>query len=246
MQTLSSASRTCMASASAVECTATVAMPSSLHALKMRKAISPRLAIRILSNIVAASSVILRSKLLRASKGDGVSANSKPSFEARAFALAPQDDGVWLFNNHQRLAEFDRLAVLDKNLRHRARARRWNLVHRLHRFDDQKRLPDRHLGADFDERFGAGFGGPIGGADHRRGHHARMFCDIGGTGRSRRRCDGDGWLDASGHRCRDRDIARDPHPKARALDLDLGETGLVQQQRELANERAVVAPGFCG
>ena len=32
MQTLSSASRTCMASASAVECTATVGMPSSLQA----------------------------------------------------------------------------------------------------------------------------------------------------------------------------------------------------------------------
>src|SRR5690349_20181221 len=51
MQTLSSASRTCMASASAVECTATVAMPSSLAARRMRSAISPRLAMRILSNI---------------------------------------------------------------------------------------------------------------------------------------------------------------------------------------------------
>src|SRR5689334_23460212 len=51
MQTLSSASLTCMASESAVECTATVAMPSSLQALRTRKAISPRLAIRILSNI---------------------------------------------------------------------------------------------------------------------------------------------------------------------------------------------------
>src|SRR3954451_8807379 len=53
MQTLSSARRTCMASASAVECTATVAMPNSLQARKMRSAISPRLAIRILSNIAA-------------------------------------------------------------------------------------------------------------------------------------------------------------------------------------------------
>src|ERR1700680_1229343 len=55
MHTLSSASLTCMASASAVECTATVAMPSSLHARRMRSAISPRLAIRILSNISPAS-----------------------------------------------------------------------------------------------------------------------------------------------------------------------------------------------
>src|SRR3954470_9142528 len=51
MQTLSSARRTCMASPSAVECTATVWMPSSLQARRMRSAISPRLAIRILSNI---------------------------------------------------------------------------------------------------------------------------------------------------------------------------------------------------
>src|SRR5438046_4596516 len=53
MQTLSSARRTCMASPSAVECTATVAMPSSLAARRMRSAISPRLAMRILSNMVA-------------------------------------------------------------------------------------------------------------------------------------------------------------------------------------------------
>src|ERR1700680_811224 len=51
MHTLSSASLTCMASASAVEWAATVAIPSSLHARRMRSAISPRLAIRILSNI---------------------------------------------------------------------------------------------------------------------------------------------------------------------------------------------------
>ena len=51
MHTLSSASRTCMASSSAVECTATVGMPSSLQARSTRSAISPRFAIRILSNI---------------------------------------------------------------------------------------------------------------------------------------------------------------------------------------------------
>src|SRR6185503_11312063 len=51
MQTDSSASRTCMESASAVECTATVEMPISLHARLTRRAISPRLAIRTFSNI---------------------------------------------------------------------------------------------------------------------------------------------------------------------------------------------------
>src|SRR5260370_39403234 len=78
-----------------------------------------------------------------------------------------------LLNNHQRLAEFDRLAVLDQNLRHRAGARRWNLGHRLHGLDDQQRLSDRNLGADLDERLRTGLRSPVGGADHRGGHRTR-------------------------------------------------------------------------
>ena len=38
------------------------------------------------------------------------------------------------------IAVFDRLAVLEQDRRHRAGARRGDLVHRLHRFDDQQRL----------------------------------------------------------------------------------------------------------
>src|SRR6188768_1608534 len=48
MQIAWSASRTCIASVSAVECTATVSMPISCAARWMRSAISPRLAIRSL------------------------------------------------------------------------------------------------------------------------------------------------------------------------------------------------------
>src|SRR3954451_23542726 len=44
MHTVSSARRTCIASESAVECTATVLMPISWQARWMRSAISPRLA----------------------------------------------------------------------------------------------------------------------------------------------------------------------------------------------------------
>src|SRR3954463_14117401 len=51
MQTDSSASSTCFWLKSAVECTATVLMPSSRHARRMRSAISPRLAITILSSM---------------------------------------------------------------------------------------------------------------------------------------------------------------------------------------------------
>src|SRR4249920_322757 len=53
MQTLSLARRTCIASVSAVEWTATVEMPSSRQARWILSAISPRLAIRTFSNIAA-------------------------------------------------------------------------------------------------------------------------------------------------------------------------------------------------
>ncbi len=51
MHTDSSASLTYFASASAVECTTTVRMPISRQARWMRSAISPRLAMRIFSNM---------------------------------------------------------------------------------------------------------------------------------------------------------------------------------------------------
>src|SRR4051812_22719765 len=98
MQTLSSARRTCIALASAVEWTATVLMPISRHARWMRSAISPRLAISTFSNIG----------------------------EDRASV-----------DDHEKLAELDRLAVADGDLAHRAAARRSNLVHHLHRLDDE-------------------------------------------------------------------------------------------------------------
>src|SRR5215475_8409920 len=100
MHTLSSAKRTCMASASAVECTATVGMPISLQARRTRSAISPRLAISTLSNISG--------------------------------SLAPNR----LFDDRQRLAEFDRLAVADEDRDHHSRLRGGNVVHGLHGLDD--------------------------------------------------------------------------------------------------------------
>ena len=56
-----------MASASAVECTATVAMPISLQARRTRSAISPRLAINTLSNIGARRSADAYSMIARGS-----------------------------------------------------------------------------------------------------------------------------------------------------------------------------------
>ena len=52
MHTVSSASRTCLVLKSAVECTATVLMPNSRQARKMRSAISPRLAMTTFSIII--------------------------------------------------------------------------------------------------------------------------------------------------------------------------------------------------
>src|SRR5262249_56436856 len=99
MQTDSSAKRTCMASLSAVECTATVWMPISRQARWMRSAISPRLAIRTFSNIAEI-----------------------------------------LFEDHQRLAIFHRLGILDQDLHDGAGFRCLDGVEGLHRLDDQQRL----------------------------------------------------------------------------------------------------------
>src|SRR5580700_3780586 len=201
MQTLSSARRTCMASSSAVECTATVRMPSSLQARSTRSAISPRLAMRILSNI-------------------------EP-----------------LLDDHQRLAILDRLAVADQNLNHRAGARRRDLIHRLHRFDDEQRLAGLHLAADFDEGSRARSRAEIGGADHRRDDGAGMLRRIDF-------CRGRGCRDAPWRLCRPQprtcrtkiwrtEMARNTDRHAVALELDLGEPGFVEQLRQIADDIVV-------
>src|SRR6476619_1877804 len=97
MQIASSASRTCIASVSAVEWTATVRMPISWQARWMRSAISPRLAMRTFLMVI------------------------RPSLD---------DD--------ERLVVFDRLGVDDEHGADRAGAGRLDLVHHLHRLDDQQ------------------------------------------------------------------------------------------------------------
>src|SRR5580704_1832283 len=197
MQTLSSARRTCMASSSAVEWTATVGMPSSLQARSTRSAISPRLAIRILSNI------------------------EEPSLD-----------------DHQRLAIFDRLAVADQNLNHRAGARRRDLIHRLHRFDDEQRLAGLHLAADFDKGPRARCRAEIDGADHRRDDGAGMLGRVDlRRGRSGR---GAPWrFCRSQPRTWCAEVAGDADRHAVALELDLGEPGLVEQLRQIADDIVV-------
>src|SRR5512145_496197 len=116
MHTLSSARRTCIASASAVECTATVAIPISLQARRTRSAISPRLAINTFSNIGA---LRLRDTLLY---------------------------------DRQGLPELHGLTVADQDAGHDSRLGSGDVVHRLHRLDDQDRLTLDDARADADER----------------------------------------------------------------------------------------------
>src|SRR5580700_4545450 len=197
MQTLSSARRTCMASSSAVEWTATVGMPSSLQARSTRSAISPRLAIRIFSNI------------------------EQPSLD-----------------DHQWLAIFDRLAVSNQNLDHRAGARRRDLIHRLHRFDDEQGFAGLHLAADLDEGPRARCRTKIDGADHRRDDGARMLRRVD-------RCRDRRGRNAPRRFCRSQprtwraEMAGDADRHAVALELDLGEPGFVEQLRQIADDIVV-------
>src|ERR1700749_395587 len=114
MHTLSSASRTCMASASAVECTATVGMPSSLQARSTRSAISPRLAIRIFSNMQHLTTRHApRKRGIQDSRSEwSCAVPIASSVVTGSPASAGDDDGELLLDDHQRLAEFDRLGVL--------------------------------------------------------------------------------------------------------------------------------------
>src|SRR3954453_12362563 len=78
MHTDSSASRTHMAEESASECTATVEIPISLHARWTRSAISPRLAMRILSNIALLDDGERGAELHRLAVGDQDLDDSSP------------------------------------------------------------------------------------------------------------------------------------------------------------------------
>src|SRR5438477_1982352 len=56
-----------------------------------------------------------------------------------------------LLDHHQRLAIFNRLPILDQDLSNPAGPRCRYLVHRLHRFDDEKGLTLSHLVSDLDK-----------------------------------------------------------------------------------------------
>src|SRR6476619_6109491 len=100
MQTDSSASFTYLASLSASECTTTVLMPISRQARWMRSAISPRLAIRIFSNMVCGVFCECRRHAGYNRKKD---LRGQPPWERR---LTPYSIAWYLADHEQRLAEF--------------------------------------------------------------------------------------------------------------------------------------------
>src|SRR5271154_5389372 len=113
-------------------------MPSSLQAVRIRNAISPRFAIRTFLNIMmlGSNAVPVRSLLL---------------FLARADA-------------EERLAILDRATVLDENTHDLARHIRFDLIHQLHGFDDSEHSALVHIGTDLHEWIGAGTGRSVKGS----------------------------------------------------------------------------------
>src|SRR5690348_17605302 len=113
-----------MASASAVECTATVGMPSSLQARSTRSAISPRLAIRIFSNMTIGRMLLpCRSSCPALLPGIHAFAAS-PSRKTWMAGASPAMTEEYSFDDHQRFAELDGLPVLEQDLGDGAGARR--------------------------------------------------------------------------------------------------------------------------
>src|SRR5512143_1936896 len=70
------------------------------------------------------------------------------------------------FNDEQRLAELDGIAVLDQYADDAARELRLDLVHHLHGFDDAERVAGLHFAADLDEWLCAGCRAAV-----KRAHH---------------------------------------------------------------------------
>src|SRR6201992_198428 len=110
MQTLSSASRTHMAPLSASESTATVEMPISLHARCTRRAISPRLAMRILSNIALADDREWLAEL------HGVSVSHQHRHDLAGLGGRDRVHGLHGLDDEQGLAGGDRVADLDEGV----------------------------------------------------------------------------------------------------------------------------------
>src|ERR1035441_6939999 len=199
MHTVSSASSTCLVLKSAVECTATVLMPSSRQARRIRRAISPRLAMTTFSSM-----------------GNGLLNNEQRLAEFHGLAVLDQDglnrSGLLRFDlihhlhrldDAHHLAEFDFVTDLDKIL---GPGRGAGVVR-----SDHRRGHDVLAGARPQRARGGG------------ARHARFLCRTGCDNRRRRRGHmGVGLLIAREH-------PRNAQAFLSLLDLDFGDARFLEQ-----------------
>src|SRR5579863_2054580 len=155
MQSFSSAKRTCSASASAVEWTATERSPISRQARMTRSAISPRFAMRTFLNMGTRGE-------LAAPPAKSLVERSPPSLTRSRLHL------LRLGHADEVLAVLDVLAVPHQDLFHLAVRFGLDLVHQLHRLDDADHLPLAHGLAELDEGGGLGRGRAVEGTDEGR------------------------------------------------------------------------------
>src|SRR5215208_6559136 len=109
MQMASSAKRTCSDSASAVEWTATVAMPSSRQARITRSAISPRFAMRTFLNMSGS----LRGRLARYDAEERLAELHGRRVRDEDLGDGAVDLALDLVHELHRLDDAERLALLD-------------------------------------------------------------------------------------------------------------------------------------
>src|ERR1700722_20021198 len=112
MHTDSSASSTCLRLASAVECTATVLMPSSRQARRIRSAISPRLAITTFSSMAER----LLDDEQRLAELNGVAVARHDGSDPPRLVRFDLIHHLHCFDDAQDLSELDLVADLDKSL----------------------------------------------------------------------------------------------------------------------------------
>ena len=132
MQTDSSASATYFASRSASECTTTVLMPISRHARWMRSAISPRLAIRILSNSLSGLGAAMLGYMAYSMTNSGWPNSTGWPFSTRIALIVAARVGLDLVHQLHRFDDAQRVAVRDgvADLDERRRARRRRAIER--------------------------------------------------------------------------------------------------------------------
>src|SRR6266581_187277 len=112
MHTVSSASSTCLVLKSAVECTATVLIPSSRQARRIRSAISPRLAMTTFSSMAT-----LFDYEQRLAELNRVSVARHDGGDAARFVGLDLVHHLHGFDDAQDLSHFDLVADLDERFR---------------------------------------------------------------------------------------------------------------------------------